>query len=295
MKRFTLCLVILVLTSAGCQAFAQVGTVARELIEQGVETVTRSAAKDAAKELAEAGGRAGVREVLEKAASEGGEGLVRKAAALGAEQGPAALRAISRSPAKMVGALENVAADLRPAAIRAVEREPAAVTNLVNRYGADALEAAARHPGVGTTLGEKLGPEGLAAAKTLTTDQAVVIGRHADELAKLAPAERASFFAKLKGNAAGVVGFLEAHPKTLLTTAGVAVLLGAKDEILGPGGGPDHKAPGLIPRVWNDTVAVLSQPVGWISTILVALVALWAAGKAWVTLKRRRAEARAIS
>jgi hypothetical protein len=276
-------------------ASAQVGTVARELIEQGVETVARSAARDAAKELAEAGGRAGVREILEKAAAEGGETLVRKTAAIGAEQGPAALRAIARSPAKMVDAIENVAADLRPAAIRAAEREPAAVANLVNRYGADALEAAARHPGVGTTLAEKLGPEGLTAARTLTTDQAVVIGRHADEIAALAPAQRASFFARLRSNAAGVVSFLESHPKTLLTTAGVAVLLGAKDELLGPGGGPQNKPPGLVHRIWSDTLGVASKPIGMISTILVALVALWACGKAWVTLKRRRAQARAIS
>jgi hypothetical protein len=39
----------------------------------------------------------------------------------------------------------------------------------------------------------------------------------------------------------------------------------------------------------------MSKPIGWITTILVALVALWASGKAWVTLKRRRVEASRIA
>jgi hypothetical protein len=273
-------------------AHAQLAGVAREVVEEAAEQVARRAGSTAARELAEVGGKAGVREVLEKAAAEGGEGLVRKAAQYGVAHGPVAMRAIGRSPAKMVQALDDLAPGLRPAALRAVEREPQVLTGLVNRYGAEALETATKHPGVGTVIGEKLGAEGLGAARTLTTDQAIVVARHADEIAKLPPAQRAGVMAKLRENAGGVVTFLERHPKTLLTAGGVAVLLGAKDEILGPGGGPGGKPPGLVQRVWQDTVGVVRKPVGMAGAVLVGLVAAWAAGRVWVSWKKRRIEGR---
>jgi hypothetical protein len=288
--------VLLLAMAAGAPlAQAQVAGVTRGIVEEGIELIFKQGGKETAEELSKLGGRAAVRQTLQKAANEGGESLVLRTTAYGIEQGPIALRAIGRSPAKMVGALDNVAAELRPAALRAVEREPTALTGLVERFGGDALEAAAKQPGVGTVLGEKLGSEGLQAAKTLSTDQSIIVARHADEIAKLPAAERAGFFAKLKSNAAGVTGYLERHPKTLLTAAGVAVVLGAKDEILGPGEetvGPDGKVigrrEGLVLRVWHDVLGVLAKPIGWIATLLVGVAAIWAGLKVWVMWRRGR-------
>jgi hypothetical protein len=251
----------------------------------------RSAGREAATELAEAGGRAGVRGVLEKAAAEGGETLVRKTAALGVEHGPLALRAIGRSPARMVGALDTLPADLRMTALRAVEREPAAMTTLVNQFGGDALEAAARHPGVGATIGGKLGGEGLAVSKALTTDQAVLLGRHADELAALAPAERSGILQSLKASPGKVLNYLETHPKTMWTAAGVAVVIAAKDEVLGPGG-VNGKARGLVPQMWHDAVGVVSRPVGMVATGLGVAVLAWAGIKLWGSWRRAKLKAR---
>jgi hypothetical protein len=301
MKRWTIVVVMLLgLTASAPLARAQVATAARGIVEQGVEMIFKRAGTGAAEELAKSGGRVAVRETLERAAAEGGENLVRKTTAYGIEQGPIALRAIGRSPAKMVGALDNLAAELRPAALRAVERDPQALAGLVERYGAQALEAAAKQPGVGTVLGEKLGGEGLAAARSLTTDQAIVVARHADEIAKLPAKEQASFFARLRGNAAGVTGFLERHPKTLLTAAGVAVLLGAKDEILGPGDGRDAsgrligRPEGLVPRVWHDVLNVLTKPIGMIATLLVGVAGVWAGLKVWAMWRRRQLQVRVL-
>ncbi|MDB5321336.1 MAG: hypothetical protein JWN40_2967 [Phycisphaerales bacterium] len=291
--------ITLVALAAGAPlASAQVAAVAREIVEQGVEQIFKSAGREAVEELGKTGGRVAVRETLERAAAEGGEGLVRKTTAYGIEQGPIALRAIGRSPAKMVGALDNLAAELRPAALRAVERDPQALAGLVERYGAQALEAAAKQPGVGTVLGEKLGGEGLAAARSLTTDQAIVVARHADEIAKLPAEQQAGLFARLRSNAAGVTGFLERHPKTLLTAAGVAVILGAKDEILGPGDGADAsghaigRREGLVPRVWHDVLGLLTKPIGAIATLLVGLAAIWAGLKVWAMWRRRQIQVR---
>jgi hypothetical protein len=296
MNRWSMVVVMLLALVAGAPlAQAQVAAATRGIVEEGIELIFKRAGKQSAEELSKLGGRAAVRETLERAASEGGEGLVRRTTAYGVEQGPIALRAIGRSPAKMVGALDNVAADLRPAALRAVEREPQLVTGLVERYGADALEAAAKQPGVGPVLGEKLGAEGLQAAKTLTTDQSIIVARHADEIAQLSPEARAGFFAKLRSNAAGVTGFLERHPKTLLTAGGVAVLLGAKDQILGPVEetlGPDGavigRREGLVLRVWHDVLGMLAKPIGWIATLMVGVAAIWAGMKVWVMWRRGR-------
>jgi hypothetical protein len=294
MKMAVAWIVLVTMAAAGAPlAQAQVATVARKIVEEGVEQIFKRAGAEAAEELAKAGGRAAVRETLEKAAAEGGEGLVRRATAYGVEQGPIALRAIGRSPAKMVGALDNLAAELRPAALRAMERDPQLLGGLVERYGAQALEAAAKQPGVGPVLGEKLGSEGLAAARSLTTDQAIVVARHADEIAKLPAEQQAGLFARLRSNAAGVTGFLERHPKTLLTAAGVAVILGAKDEILGPGDGTDAsghaigRREGIVPRVWHDVLGLLTQPIAAISTLVVGVAAVWAGLKVWAMWRRR--------
>lgn len=294
MRRWTMVIaMLLALMAGGPLARAQVAAAARGIVEQGVEMIFKNAGRDAAEELAKSGGRVAVRETLERAAADGGENLVRKTTAYGIEQGPIALRAIGRSPARMVGALDNLAAELRPAALRAMERDPQALAGLVERYGAQALEAAAKQPGVGTVLGEKLGGEGLAAARSLTTDQAIVVARHADEIAKLPAQEQASFFARLRSNATGVTGFLERHPKTLLTAAGVAVILGAKDEILGPGDGTDAtgrligRPEGLVPRIWHDVLGLLTRPIAAISALVVGVAAFWAGLKIWGMWRRR--------
>jgi hypothetical protein len=277
-------------------ALAQAGAL-RGVVEEGVELIFKRAGREAAQELTQTGGRVAVRETLQKAASEGGEGLVRKTTAYGIEHGPVALRAIGRSPSKMVGALDTLAADLRPAALRAVERDPAVVTRLVDRYGSEALEAAVKQPGVGPVLGEKLGQEGLAVSKTLTTDQAIVVARHADEIAKLPAPQQAKLMARLKSNAAGVVGYLEKHPKTLLTAAGLAVILGAKDEILGPGeeggaAGAPRRKEGLVVRVWHDVLGLLAKPIWAVSILLVAVATAWSGLQVWGMWRKRVASVR---
>ena len=159
--------------------------VARELIEQATEKVFQHAGQEGLRELTEMGGEATVRSVLEQASREGGEQLFRKAAQYGIEDGPSAIRMIERSPAKMVSALDEMSPTLRSAGIQAVERDPQVLVPLVNRFGALAMEAAARHPGVGEKLVQSLGSDGIALSGKLTTDQAVVASRYAQQIADL--------------------------------------------------------------------------------------------------------------
>jgi hypothetical protein len=147
---------------------------------------------------------------------------------------------------------------------------------------------------VATTIGEKLGGEGLTAARSLTTEQAVVVGRHADEIASLAPADRASLLGWLKARPAAAAKFLETHPKTMWTAATLAVVMAAKDELLAPGGGPSGAGRGLVPQIWHDAVGVATRPLGLALTAAASVVVAWAAGKIWVGWRRRRVEARTV-
>ena len=281
----------LLLTLLVSPALAQV-KVAKEIIEESVEAIVKRAGKEELEQLSAAGGRQLLKETLEKSAEEGGETLVKRATAYGIEHGPVAMRAIGRSPRTMVRALDDLQPSLRGPALRAVERQPEVLTGLVTKHGADALEAAAKHPGVGPTLGQKLGAEGLAASKNLTTDQAIVVARHADEVAALPPAQKTAFYQKLNKAPGAVADFLEKHPKTLLTAAGVTAFLAAKDDIMGPptadpanpGG---KRGGGLVYNIWQDTLGVVRKPVGMITTAIVVLVAGWVGIQLWGAWKRK--------
>ena len=259
--------------------------VARELIEQATEQVFRHAGQQGIRELTQMGGESAVRSVLEQASREGGEQLVRKAAQYGVDEGPAAIRMIGRNPAKMVSALDEVSPALRSAGIRAVERDPQVLVPLVNRYGAPAMEAAARHPGVGEKLVESLGTDGISLSQKLTTDQAVVTSRYAPQIAGLAPAERSGVVAMIGKAPQAALNYLETHPKTLLTSAGVVAFLSVKDQLVGDKGevviGPDGKPiataarPGMIERLFPSASKLVATPINLIGASLAAGIAAW--------------------
>jgi hypothetical protein len=263
-------------------ATAQViGPVVREATEQ----VFRQAGREGVEELAQMGGRAGVTEVFEQSAREGGDQLVRKAARYGVEDGPAALRVIGRSPAKMVGALDGLSPELRQAGIAAVERNPELMTRLVREYGSGAMEVAAKHPGVGEKLAQTLGEDGIQLGRKLTTDQSIVAARYAPEIAKLPGAERAGILSKLGTSPRVVLDYLESHPRVLTTAAGVAVVMAVKDDVIGDKGRsvvladgrvvntPGHA--GLIERMFPSASRAAEKPVMMISGVVAVGIAAW--------------------
>jgi hypothetical protein len=208
----------------------------RVVIEGGealVKQMVKRGGATAAREVAEMGGDVAVRETLERAAREGGEQLAARVSRYALAEGPVALRAVRQSPARMVAALDEMPQNLVRPALSAAAREPDTLVRLVASHGAGALETAARHPGVGSKLITTFGDDGLRVGRSLTTDEAVVVARHADEIAKLSTAERSGVMQALSKSPARVVGYLERHPKVLLTTAGVVTVIAMKDEIIG--------------------------------------------------------------
>lgn len=272
--------------------------VAREVIQTAVEKVVSQAGKQGMRELTEMGGRAAVQQVIEQSAREGGEQLVAKVTQYGVEEGPLAIRAIGRSPAKMVSALDELAPTMRGAAIQAMERDPQVLLPLVRQHGAAALEVAARHPGVGEQVVQRLGPDGITLGRRLSTDQSILLMRHADEIAQLTPAQRAGVVSQILRSPGKVLEFLETHPRVLMTTAGVGVVLAIKGDIIGDGGvskiladgrvvtTPAH--PGLIERILPPSLAFLSTPITVLAGIVGVGVAGWFAMQLWGAWRLQR-------
>jgi hypothetical protein len=282
-------------------AFAQgaaVRAAAKELAEVIVERGGRAAAED----LARFGGEEAVRGVLEKAAREGGESLAERAAQLGRSEGLDALRVIDRAPARWVGALEGLPKDALRPAILAARREPELMTKLVTTYGERAAEVAARHPGIGPRLVEKLGQDGIDLGMKLGPDEAMILTRHADEIAALAPAERSAVLARIGRAPKAVLGFLERNPRVLLTSAGLAAFLAAKDQLLGPAGEADTNpdgtvvkpAAGLLERMTDKVIDRFEQPMFTILFVVAFLIFAWGALQLWHVWRIKRMKQAAV-
>ena len=95
-----------------------------------------------------------------------------------------------------------------------------------------------QHRGVGLFFVRSFGDEGVELASKMTTDQAIVVARHADEIGKLPAAQKAGLLGMLKGNSQEMVAFMgrfvEANPgKVLFSVAATTVILAEPERILG--------------------------------------------------------------
>jgi hypothetical protein len=202
----------------------------------------KEGSQEASEYLANRGGRELVERVTSSAARQGGDEAVEQVAVMARKYGPEALAALDNSPSilpilRAVDELPESQARLALTRLSAGKagRELAEATA---KLGGIALRSELRHPGVGLVLARSLGDEGADLASRLTTDQAITIGRHADELARLAPAQRQGILAMLRNDTERMVAFVgrfvEANPgKSLFTAATTAIILAEPDRILG--------------------------------------------------------------
>lgn len=282
---------------ATAQTGAAARAAAREVVEQFTKRTAAEGAEALSRELAEFGGEVAVRETLERVAAESGEATMRRAAALTQRHGLDALRAMRRMPAGASGpvlvAIEQTAPDLVAPALRALAREGEgeALAQLTARFGPNALEIAARHPGVGTPIVQKLGGEGIDLARSLSTDQAMAVARQADGLAALSAAERRGVMGVIASQPAKAAAFLDKHPKffliagagALLATNADTLLEGQADIIIGPDGQPMLvQTAGLVER------SVIQPLMTWLVPILALIVAGWGAIRLWGVMRRER-------
>lgn len=297
MKRRWCGLALVLLSLSVSFAHAQGGSIVRRLAESIVETVTKKGGKEAAEELACIGGEKTVKEAVEKAVREGGGELAEKLERYSAEYGIAFLRAARRSPKTFIEAFEKLPQGIRDAAIQAVRREPELMAELVEQVGADALEVAAKHPGVGGQIVKDLGPEGAVIAKNLTTDCAVQLRKISGKIAKLPGSERSEILELVKRTPEKVLDLLEKHPNVLKTgaTTGAALtaFLASKDRLFGgykvtvsPDGSivRDYE-PGLLERILTIPLETFHAPLALLIGLLGLAIAVWAAIKLWAAYR----------
>jgi hypothetical protein len=297
------------------EARAQVAVVApavregaRELIDAALG---RFAAHDAAgalgDEIAKLGGKTAVEGFSTRIAEDGGDAALGRAARYIEEFGSAALTALVKipRPASLLEALDDLSPEEARRAIGYLGRaDGVALAESTERFGAAALRLELQHPGVGTKIAQDLGADGIAVARQLPTDQAIVLAHKSSEIAALPEAERMALLARVVRHATDFVDFLESHPRFVFTVAATTILLEEKDRIFGGtkialdahGVPVAVVTPGLFERLFQTTFDGLQNailaPVG---LAIALLIGAWGAIKLLFLYRRHRAsEARVL-
>jgi len=203
--------------------------------KQGGEEATQFLSRQGSKEMLE--------RVARNAAEEGGDAAVAQIARLAGRHGPQAISALDNAPASimpLIRALDELPESQVQSALArlAAGKSGRELATEASRYGSAALRSELKHPGVGTTLVRELGEDGIEMASRLTSNQAMVVARHADEIARLPAAQRTGVLALLRRDSEAMVGFMgrfiQQNPgKTLFTVATTTVLLAEPERFFG--------------------------------------------------------------
>ena len=202
----------------------------------------KEGAEEAAEYLAKQGGKQIAERVAAKAAQQGGEEVVEQVAKYVGKHGPDALRALDNVPS--VGPIISALSEIPEAQAKAALARLAAGTTgrelaeAVGKYGGKALASELKHPGVGMALVRALGSDGAELAAKMTSEQAVALAKHADDIAKLPIAQRNGVISLIRQDIGKVLGFfgnfVKANPtKSLFTVAATTVILAEPERILG--------------------------------------------------------------
>jgi hypothetical protein len=212
------------------------------------------------------------------------------------QHGPDAIRAANNAVdiPRLLRSLDELPEE---AATRAVRRLAAgsdgrALAKTVDQFGASALRAEVRHPGIGGRLVGHLGDDGAELASKMSHEQAITFARHADDIASLPKAQRSQVLSLLQNQTDRAVSFMsrfvENNPgKVLFTAAATPVILANSDSLFGGGGmvrtGPDGEPmfvaqTGLLERL---IMPVIRKPLSAILPVVALGIAVWLAVKLW--------------
>lgn len=250
---------------------AQGGAVVRAAEELG-EVLLRKGGSEAATELAKVGGQKAVQELMEQAMKEGGEALMKQTTQMVEKHGILALKALHGAPGVVVKAVDGIPAELAENGLRALASQPAAMQAMVKEFGSTALETAAKHPGLAGPVSGSLGREGLDIARQVTTQEATLLARHADDIAKLPAAERSAVMDLIKRSPGKVLSWMERHPKLLMAGSATTAVVLARKELFGEG-----DTPGFFERAGGALYETFKAPINIAVAALCGIIVLWAA------------------
>ena len=311
MRRKGTCLLIVPvlvwLTLQPCRAQTTIVREGAEVLLKGVARYFgKESAKELGQELAQYGGKEAARKLASRLVHEGGEEGLQRASAFAAQYGPDVLRALDNAPSTptLLRALDDLPTqDVAPALRRlSAGSQGRMLATIVERHGSGALRAELAHPGLGGQLVQWLGDDGVKLAASLNRNQAITLTQHADDIGKLAAAQRTGivrlFYDDTKGMIAFIGHFTNDHPgKVLFTAATTTVILANADRILGgadivldsDGNPMVVSKPGLIDRLVERVADGVLRPLLSVLLPIIAIgAALWIAIKLWPMYRLQR-------
>jgi len=278
-----------------------VKAIAKYLAKETGQEATEQAVKKMTREI----GEELIERTARKVVREGGEKSLVEMGKLVAKHGPVVVRALNNAPDALpvLKLLDELPADevAKAASRLAAGGTGKELATLGTKLGTSALRAETKHPGVGIVFAKSLGKDGADLSLRLTSDQAMQIGRHVDDIAKLPTTQQSELLAMISSNAdrfsAFVGRFVEKNPGAVLFTAAtVPIILKNSDAIfgdgelvrgpdgdilLGPDGIPirDHRDP--IPELGDAAKEPLQTTLYWAGGVIVVLISLLGASKVW--------------
>jgi len=284
------------------------------LFKEGGQEATEQAVKKMTKEV----GEQLIERTAQKVLREGGEKSLLEVGELVAKHGPDVIRALDNAPDALpvLKLLNELPADevAKAASRLAAGSTGKELATLSTKLGTSVLSAEARHPGVGMVFARALGNEGSELSLKLTTNQAIQIGRHVDDIAALPAAQQSQLISLISSNAdrfSVFVGrFVKANPgKVLFTAASVPIIVANSSAFFGDGelvfdaagnpildskGNPVRHHSGIVPQAAKDVGDTLKQPVQntlyWVGGVIVVLVSLLGSSKVWKHYQKDKLE-----
>lgn len=292
--------------SAGVPGGKQIiKAIGRFLGKEAGATVTEQAVKKMTRDVGE--------ELIERTAKkmirEGGEKSLIEVGELVAKNGPNVIRALDNVPdaVSVLRLLKELPAeDVAKAASRlATDATGQEIAKLSTKYGVKVLKAEVKHPGVGMIFANALGDEGAELSLKLTTDQAIQVARHVDDIAKLPATQQKQLLKFASDNTDRFVSYVgnfaeKNSGKILFTAAGTTVILANGERIFGgdevvtdENGNPYVVSkPGVLGRLGDKSADIVAEPVRWTVYLfggIIAFVLISFAGlKFWKHLQTDR-------
>lgn len=302
MKRLKFPVILACIAALACsrEVSASPGSMLMKFLARNL---SKEGGEEAAEKVGKEVGETAVERVATKVAKETGEESLEKVSALAAKHGPDVIRALDNAPSvrPIMKALDELPAeDVTKAAGRlAAGAEGKELAETTIRYGSTALRAEVAHPGIGGHFVKALGSDGAALCGKLTTEQAVSLGWHVDDIAVLPPSQRSDLLNLISTQTDRFVQFVgrfvEQNPgKVLLTASSTTVILANAERILGgdelkqdaDGNWVVVSKPGLAGRAGEGAANVILRPIVrtflWIAAPCLAIYAVIKLWGVWV-------------
>ena len=302
-KRLVVVMLSLTIGTAGLAVASPAAPVVKALSRWFVKEFGQEGTEKLGKEVSEVV----VERVTAKVIKEGGEESLEQVSVMVAKHGSDVLRAIDNAPStkSILRALDDLPADEAAKAVTrlAAKETGSELAEATARYGAGALRAELRHPGLGGRMVSMFGDDGASLCGKLSKDQAVNFGRHMDDIAKLPPGQRNAILGMISTQSDRMCrfmgNFISKNPgKILFTASGTTIVLANSERIFGdaeivydPEGNPMLvQKRGLLAPLFN----VVGDGFGFVITglgvVVILAVAAYATIKLWKIWKGQKIE-----